>query len=190
MKLPSPYLTPIVAYIVLPSLILLLHLVFSRIVIAYTGRKFALSFINLFIYPLFFSAVLSLTYSFLLNKEWLLSSLVGGFIGYYSSLLLSLIPASGIHHFFAELDIEFLLLNLGCALGTQHPLNLKGLAIPVILTFTVSAIFSLAVKQSTKGLLLSSTEKLDMLKNMMLIYSLCCAAVSIPVSIFFVKVCM
>ncbi len=190
MKLPSPFLIPIIAYILLPFWILILHLLFSRIVIAYSGRKFLLSFINLLVYPAFFSSLLSFVYSFLLQKQWLLNSLMGGLIGYYSSLVLSLMPVPGIHHFFAELDIEFLLLNLGCALGVVHPLNLKDIAIPVTLTFLASVIFSLAVKQSTKGLLLSSTEKLDMLKNMMLIYSLCCAAVSVPVSIFFVKACL
>jgi len=105
----------------LPLGVFLVHLGFSKVSMWYLnkGAKRTVALLNLFVYPMLVSLLLSLFFSFLTKgkPQGLLPPWVGGIAGYYLSLILGVLPFSG--PFFREMDLEFFLLGVGVVEGTQ-----------------------------------------------------------------------
>jgi len=181
-----------VFYVAFPVSVLVLHFLYLKLVFLFSRKnsKSAIVLSNVVLYPLLVSAWVSLFVKWFLGadfKVWL-SAFVMGVVGYYLSVLMTLLPFIGI--VFGELDMEFLFLCLGVLVGFSHPLWGEGIKavlhvnpVPLFVVFVVAFIMSVLIKQAATSSLKGVHDGRDTLSALVL--SICVSAgfVSVLVAI-------
>ncbi len=184
-------------YILFPVAIFVVHLLFLNFLLRVLPRERTrvVGLTNLFLYPLILSSLLALFFHFVGMKPWshAFSSFCVGFLGYYFSFVLSLLPFVG--PFFRELDMEFLLLGLSAALGSLYdsPLvflhDLGGLltrySLLLVLALVSSLIISTLVKYLIVRTMVSYQERDEALKGAAWSISISAGVMGIPIAVFF-----
>ena len=181
----------------LPIVIFMLHLGFSKISMWYLnkGAKRAVAVLNLVVYPMVVSLLLSLFFTFIAKgrPQGLLPPWTGGIAGYYLSLILGVLPFSG--PFFREMDLEFFLLGAGVVEGVQastlkgfwkilcgHSLTHWGLVFGAILGALLLSMFTKYLVTSRMGYY---DRQEDMLKGFVWGISIASGVVTIPLVLLF-----
>ena len=125
-----------------------------------------------------------------------LPSTVLGIVFCYLSLIFSTIP--GLSILFQEVDIQYLLLGLGCAMGykinslNQLTKNFGDIfslyGFHAVLAFIMGVIGSLLVKYLITKNLSASSSKNEVIKGIILGFSVSTGIVAIPVAAFFASI--
>jgi hypothetical protein len=184
-------------YILFPVSIFVMHLLFLNFLLRVLPQKRPrlLGLTNLFLYPLALSSLLAVFFHFAGMKPWnhAFSAFCVGFLGYYFSFVLSLLPFVG--PLFRELDMEFLLLGLSCALGSLydspvlfiHALGslLTRYSLLLVLALVSSLIISTLVKYLIARTMVSYQERDEALKGIAWSVSISAGVMGVPIAVFF-----
>jgi len=187
----------LVFYIGFPLGVFSVHYLFLGLVmdLSARGKKGVVALFNMVLYPVGMSALLAGFFVFVSSQSWghFFSSLVGGVVSYYLSMVLAFIPFLDL--LFRELDMEFLLLGLGAILGVlcSSPLvffsSLGEVLIrhsfPILLVFVVALVASSLVKYLISRTLVMDGDKKEVLKNLAWVVSISAGVVSVPLIVFF-----
>jgi len=184
-------------YIGFPLGVFLVHYLFLRMVMGLSLRKKAVALLNMILYPLGMSLLVAAFFALVSGKGWayFLSSAVVGVVAYYFSLVLAFLPF--LAPMFRELDMEFLLMGLGAALGVFYPsplLFFKELgnvlskhSLPLVLAFVVALVASTLVKYLISKAGVMGSERKEVLKNLAWMVSISAGVVSVPIIVFFLS---
>ena len=198
--LPQPQyfaMRGLILYIGFPLGVFLVHYLFLGAVVGLSSKRRVVALLNMIFYPFCMSLLVSGFFLWLSGRDYrcFISSVVAGVVGYYFSLILAFVPF--LAPLFRELDMEFLLLGVGAAMGILHssPLQffkaLGGLlgrySFPLVSVFVASLIASTLVKYLISRSVVVGSEKRDILKSLAWVVSISAGVVAVPIIVFFLS---
>ncbi len=182
-------------YMAFPLGVFVVHYLFLGVVVGISSKRRLVALLNMILYPLFMSLLVAGFFMWFSNRDYrhFLSSVVIGVLGYYLSLVLAFLPFLAL--IFRELDMEFLLLGIGAAMGVLYPsplLFLKALggllsknSFSLVLVFVVSLMASALVKYLISRSVVVGSEKKEALRSLVWVVSVSAGVVAVPIIVFF-----
>lgn len=190
------------SFLVIPLVSTIYHLIYLKIVQALNQKikKKIVALINLLIYPIMTSTFISFSLFLLkhndnISIESLLSAIILGTIFCYGSLILAFFPIVSV--IFQEMDMQFFLLSLGCALGfsletvsnlfKKLPSFLETHILYILVIWIVALILSSMFKFFSLRNLHTYRDASEISSSLIWITSISCGVVVAPVIFFLIN---